>query len=398
MKRAYKALRAGAWPAVVTALPPMVWPVELCLTDMDYWQEVGERPPLRDLAVRWGWLTAAGHPAKSRVQKLVAEYEAAEGIALRTASGHGADTERTPRGQATDKRVPEVQVSPTSASEKADTGQTGDGQATDTERTEDGHLTRANSTRVHLHLHHPPVVPPAGGTIEPGPAELAPTPAVQVALLGLTEPEPTPKRRPRRKRKADAEAASSAAWEQVRDAQRRYHPKYRGSAEDRRHVNARLAEGTSVEALLAIVDWTHLAPDGYASLLREGGYVGLSTTMKPTRFDERAEAAERWASRGRLVAPDAARPQVAEADCTLTDDQRQRAAKALAQAVALGNTYGEALSQGCWPAARQEAAARIMDGLERAGLLARVKARETLTDADGLLFAQQLWRAHDRRA
>ncbi len=96
------------------------------------------------------------------------------------------------------------------------------------------------------------------------------------------------------KEKKKEDNASKSVWEYWKG----WHKKARVFRnEDRKFVNARLSEGHTVQQLCSIVKWAHEGSDHYAAqVLQKGGHLGLSTLMKPTKFDTRLELADVFAS------------------------------------------------------------------------------------------------------
>ena len=80
-------------------------------------------------------------------------------------------------------------------------------------------------------------------------------------------------------------------------------------------IKARLKDGRSVEALIAVAEWVMLSPDGWAPLLRESQSTGYETIYKPTKMDGRIDQAMAWRSNGSVKAPAGQVP-------GLTDEQR----------------------------------------------------------------------------
>ena len=147
--------------------------------------------------------------------------------------------------------------------------------------------------------------PPGVSTSEPSgaqtPGHEAQVEAQLEAQVLLTNPEPV---------KADPVLTVWAGYTACRENQRKAPGKTARTV-----IKARLKDGYSVEALIAVAEWVMLSPDGWAPLLRESQSTGYETIYKPTKMDGRIDQAMAWRSNGSVKAPAGQVP-------GLTDEQR----------------------------------------------------------------------------
>jgi len=87
----------------------------------------------------------------------------------------------------------------------------------------------------------------------------------------------------------EADGRARKVWEAWKAYDEHKHARKLRAA-DRKHLNARLTEGYSLEDLLVVLKWAHESDCWY----HEHGAQGLSILFKPKGFEDRLEDAIRW--------------------------------------------------------------------------------------------------------